>query len=591
LFGYSQEWEPEHYYRGANPIKTLLHLYRKDWGKVALAMTFFFLKYSPVWIVPLLAAGSIDVISYPSQHSLSELFIYGTLAMLVILQNIPTNYLYIRFVSSATRNIGANLRTALSRRLQLLSMHFYYRSSTGGLQAKLLRDVEMIEEMARLLFEQLPSVLITISVALIVTALRVPWFLVFFLLTVPAAVLLSTLLRTRLTRNNRTFRTEVEDLAAKVNEMIHMIPLTRAHGVEQAQLEQLKVKLYQVREAGVRLDSVNAFFGASAWVVFRLFDSICLMVAGYLAYTRTLPLTLGEVVLLTGFFGNLTNSVSQIMTILPQLTKGFESIRSVGEILEYDELEEIEGKPSLDAVKGHFVFDQVSFSYPEAERYSLDNFSLDVQPGETVAFVGSSGAGKSTIINLIIGFLRPTHGHVLLDGADLNTLDLRTYRRFISVVSQETVMFKGTIRENILYGLPEANQDQLDQAVADANMQEFIEQLPDGYDTMLGENGTRLSGGQRQRISIARALVRQPRVLILDEATSALDTTSESQIQEALGRLMKKQTTFIVAHRLSTVKNADRIVVLEQGQIVEMGNHAELLAQKGIYYRMYSATL
>ena len=235
----------------------------------------------------------------------------------------------------------------------------------------------------------------------------------------------------------------------------------------------------------------------------------------------------------------------------------------------------------------------MGFAYEDAGRPAVRDFDLSVAPGETIALVGASGAGKSTVLNLVIGFIRPTSGRMLLDGADMDTLDLRTYRRFVSVVPQESILFDGTVRENVAYGMDDADADEatVRAALRDANALEFVDRLPRGLDTVVGEHGARLSGGQRQRLAIARALIRNPRVLILDEATSALDTRSEALVQQALARLMRGRTTFVVAHRLSTIRGADRIVVMGDGAVREIGSHEELLERGGVYTALHSGQL
>jgi ATP-binding cassette subfamily B protein len=577
----------ERRYRGENPFRTLLYLYAQDKWLLLLAAVFYAIKSSPSWAMPLLTASVIDLISPPDQHTLSELAGRGLVIAVIVLQNIPLHYLYARLLSIANRKLEANLRSALVIRLQQLSMDFYKQHSTGALQAKLLRDVEMVQQLSQQLFDGLLGFSLAISFALIATAIRAPWFLLFFLVTVPVAALLIRTMRSPLQRRNQNFREEIEDVSARLSEMLHLIPVTRAHGLEQDEIDSVNERLMHLRDSGMRLDSGNAIFGATAWVTFRVFDLICLLTASFIVFTHLLPLSVGDVVMLTGFFSSLTNAVLALTTLFPQISKGLESIRSIGEILEYPDLEQNASKQTVQSVTGHFIFESLDFSYPGTFDSSLREISLEVQPGETIAFVGPSGAGKSTLLNLVIGFLQPNSGRILLDGHDMATLNLITYRRFLSVVPQETILFKGTIRDNILYGLHDVKEAVLQQALDDANAREFIDQLSSGLETIVGENGARLSGGQRQRIAIARALVRDPRVLLLDEATSALDNASEALIQQALERLMHGRTTFVVAHRLSTIRNATRIVVLVNGCIVEIGSHDELIAINGTYKHMH----
>ncbi|OXS36985.1 ABC transporter ATP-binding protein [Streptomyces sp. XY006] len=579
----------DHRYRGEHPIRTLAYLFRADRRRLSLAVVVFTVKHSPIWLLPLVTASLIDTVV---QHQpLSRLWTSTGLILFILLINYPLHVLYVRLLYGSVRRMGTALRSALCTRMQQLSIGYHSRVSASVLQAKVVRDVETVEQMVQQTAEIGLGATTVLTGGLVIIAVRTPEFLPVFLVVVPAAALLVARLRARLRTHNEHFRHEVETLSSRVTEMTRLIPVTRAHGLEGKALRRMDGTLDRLLTSGLRLDLVNGRFGSLAWVVVNVVGVLVLAGAALISYHGVWGVTPGDVVMLSAFLTTLTNSTTTLAGLAPVITKGLESVRSVGEVLQAPELEDNQGKAELTALRGAVTFEHVGYAYETDGRAAVRDFTLDVRPGETVALVGASGAGKSTVLNLVIGFIRPTAGRLLLDGTDMNTLDLRTYRRFLSVVPQESVLFDGTVRENVAYGMDDADEETVRAALRDANALEFVDRLPGGLDTLVGEHGARLSGGQRQRLAIARALIRDPKVLVLDEATSALDTRSEALVQQALARLLRGRTTFVVAHRLSTVQGADRIVVMGDGRIEEIGTHEELLRRGGAYTALHSGQL
>ncbi len=576
----------ERRYHGAHPLRMLWEFLGEDRPRLAWAAFFQIIKHSPVWVMPLIVANVVDVLAKPGDRVRPLALNLGILGI-VILQNIPNQIVFMRLLSTSTRNLEKHLRSAICRRLQHLSIGYFARTRTGALQSKLLRDVESIQQLLMGVFEPVLMFTAAAVAAIVITAVRVPVFLLLYALTVPLAVLVVTTLRRPIQERNAELRRQIEQLSSSLTEMTQLIPITRAHGEEQHELARVERRLEQVQSAGLRLDWITAVFGSTAWVLLQLFGATTLGVAAVLFTTQWVRIGLGDVVLLTGYFTALVGAVLGLLNLVPQVSRGFEALRSMGEILECPDLEQNEGKLVVSAVQGHFAFDRVGYRYPGAADAALHELAFEVRPGEIVAVVGPSGAGKSTLLGLVIGFLRPTCGRILLDGRDMAGLDLRTYRRFLSVVPQDTILFAGSVLENVTYGSRAVDDARVRRALEDAQALEFVEALPEGWQTVVGERGARLSGGQRQRLAIARALIRDPRVLVLDEATSSLDAASESLIQPALARLMRERTTFVVAHRLSTVRRATRIVVLDAGRIVEAGTHAGLIEAGGTYSRLH----
>lgn len=582
--------EPEHWFtqvyakhRG-HPIRTLIGIYRGNYHKFVLAVICFFIKHACVWLLPIVVANIINDITAKNPNTVRNLIGYTIFMTAMIALNVPMNYLYTDYKSQAVRYAETGLRKAIICKLQKLSIAYHIETQSGRLQSKVMRDVEAVESLSTQIFLSLLNIGLNIGVALVVTVSKSMVVFLFFLVTAPVAAATMVGFRTIMKKRNFEFRREMEETSARVMEMVELIPVTRAHALEDEEICRMNEQLFAAAEKGYKLDLIQALFGSVGWAIFQIFQVVCLAFTGYLAFQGSI--LVGDISLYQSYFSTIVNQVSAILALVPVIAKGVESVSSIGEVLLSDDIEQNEGKRPIEKVEGHFSFHDVRFQYHGGEKSTLNGLNLEVQKGETIALVGESGAGKTTILNLVIGFYLADGGALLLDGQDLREIDLRTYRKFLAVVPQSSILFSGTIRENITYGCGDVAQEKLLEVVAAANLKDLVDSLPKGLDTMVGEHGGKLSGGQRQRISIARALIRDPKIIVLDEATSALDSISEKLIQEAVNNLTRNRTTFIVAHRLSTIRDADKIAVIAGGRCVEYGTYEELMELKGEFYRM-----
>lgn len=567
-----------------HPMQILLGLYKGNYHKFFLAVIFFFIKHAPVWVLPIVTANIINDITSGSPETYQNIIIQAMIMIVLVALNIPMNYMYTRYKSLATRYAETGLRRALVRKLQQLSISYHKETQSGRLQSKIMRDVEAVETLSTQMFLSILNIALNIAIALIVTINKSLVVFIFFLLTTPIAAATMVFFRNVMKKRNNEFRKEMEETSARVMEMVELIPVTRAYALEEEEVQKMSGQLFAVAEKGYRLDVIQSLFGSVGWAIFQIFQVVCLGFTGFLAIKGTvMP---GDITLYQSYFATIVSQVSSLMSLIPTIAKGIESVNSIGEVLLEDDIEQNEGKEIIKDIYGEFDFKDVTFRYNNIDRPVLHNLNLHVDKGETIALVGESGAGKSTILNLVIGFNQVNSGEVLIDGHNMKDIDLRSYRKHLAVVPQTSILFSGTIRDNITYGVDNVDEATLDEIVKAANLTDLINSLPDGLDTMVGEHGGKLSGGQRQRISIARALIRNPKVIVLDEATSALDSISEKLIQEALNNLTKDRTTFIVAHRLSTIKDADKIAVIADGHCVEYGTYDELMNLKGEFYQM-----
>ena len=558
---------------------------------ILLSVLVYLLQTLPVWVTPILTAdiintvvGSIQVGKGATPDLIEYIAIRASIILVLIFLNNPTTRLRYRIVSRMNRRTSAGIKASVVRKLQHLSITYHKDIQSGRIQSKFLKDTESIDMLlSNLMHGVLPSI-INIVIATAISIYNNGTVSLFFLLVIPINVLLTKFFRKKLRQTYRDYRIKTEDLSAKMSTMLEMLPVTKSHGLEQTEITHFDKKIKALLGSGLEVDKKTANFGSWVYVVHAGLGALCVVFCCFLALEGMIGV--GDVILYQSMFNQISNSVTSLTNLVPTIASGTEALNSVSEIMNETDVETSLGKRDIMQIEGNITFDNVCYSYPDGEQDVLHNFNLSVKKGECIAVVGSSGSGKTTLLNLIIGFMMPNSGKILIDDNSITDLNLSEYRHHISVVPQSSILFAGTVEENITYGLKKYSKEDLERVLEMANVNEFIKDLPDGVKTNVGEHGDKLSGGQKQRITIARALIRNPKIIILDEATSALDNISEYHVQKAIETAIKGRTTFIVAHRLSTIRGADRIVVMEEGKCVEMGTYEQLMAKKGKFFKL-----
>jgi ATP-binding cassette subfamily B protein len=560
------------------------------------------LRFAPIYVLPLMTGHLIDLANRGAEgKALSFMWVFAIVTLGLCVLNVFGDTSARLMLSRISRSLTASLRGALIHRLNRLSMEFHDREKLGEIEARFTVDLNRLESFQTFIADGLlmnASVMLVMGAIICVTN---PLLLVVIILGVSINLVLVRFLWRHLTTAQQAYRHAEGAFLHRLGEALQALRIARAHATEDFVEQRLQAGAREVARKGLKIDFLMNLFGSSSWALGTMLTTTVVMLGVWLVviepttvalwgWTYTIePITIGQFTVLMSYYGIITGATTAIINHVPAVTGAVDAIRSLAGLYR-EEDEAPNGTRHLPNLAGDIQLKDISFAYPGGERPILDGLSLRIRAGSTVALVGPSGGGKSTIANLILGFYRPHSGGITIDGIDLGEIDLCALRRQVGVVSQDVVLFNDTILTNIAWGDPHPDRARAMEAARLANALEFISKLPGGIDHELGDRGAGLSGGQRQRLAIARALYRDPRILVLDEATSALDSASELLVQQALEQARHGRTTLIIAHRLTTVRSADQVAVIEDGVVKEHGTHDELVHAGGAYGRLVATS-
>jgi len=549
-------------------------------GTFSIGMIFLFLSSGASMVFPYLTGKLIDAANSDFLDRINEI---ALMLMGVFFLNAIFSYFRIYLFAIVTQKTLATLRQATYDHLIHLPMAFFSSRRVGELNSRIASDISLLQETLTTTIAEFLRQIIIIVIGISLLAYMSVKLTLLMLALVPIVVVIAVIFGKKIRKLSKSAQDEVANSNIIVEETLQGIAVVKAFVNETFEYLRYKSKTDEIITISLKGAKWRGAF--ASFIIFCLFGSIIAVIWYGVILVQSNEMSMGDLftfILYSVFVGA---SLGGIADLYSQLQKAVGATENLLEILE--EKQESAGKENLDQCQGDIRFKKVSFAYPNRKDIQvLNSVDFEINSGEQVALVGPSGAGKSTITSLLLNFYRTNEGEILIDGEDIHRYSLQSLREQMAIVPQDVLLFGGSIYENILYGNPNAAETEVKRAADQANALEFIKEFPEKFDTIVGERGVQLSGGQRQRIAIARAILKDPKILILDEATSSLDSQSEKLVQDALDQLMKGRTSLVIAHRLSTIQKADRILVLKDGVIVESGTHDELQSRGGLYHEL-----